>query len=104
MSKTFQRGDLAQQAFNTVRVITPERKYGQDGYRVERTKAEPHGYNKDGSIYSTVGLPFWVPAHLLSEIVNRSCAACGAQYDRPGRTCSGRCEWTLREQEREAVA
>lgn len=62
---TFKPGDLAMQAWNPVRIHRAERKYRTDGYRVQRTVPEPVGYNRDGSIMSSVGLPFWVPATSL---------------------------------------
>lgn len=67
-------GDHAMQAFNRVLIIRPERKYGQDGYIVRRTTAEPVGWHRDGSIMTSVGLPFWVPASALSDVADGGAA------------------------------
>ena len=56
------------QAWNRVRIVKAERMYRQDGYRVQRVTPEPIGYNSDGSIMTSVGLPFWVPANMLSDV------------------------------------
>lgn len=50
---TFEPGDLAKQAWHTVRVLDTERKPWGPGYVVQRTAA-------DGD-----ALPFWVAAHQL---------------------------------------
>ena len=65
---TLVAGDYAMRAWNRVRIIRPERKHRQDGYVVQRTVPEPVGYERDGSIMTSVGLPFWCPANLLSKI------------------------------------
>lgn len=69
LTAKFAVGDEALQAWNRVQVQAVRRscRMGVE-YRVLRLNPEPTGYEPDGSIYATVGPPFWVQAWMLRPV------------------------------------